>query len=405
MYRSVTLLIFSLALAPSVVAAQQPCTTDARQVVDELYRHMLERGADAGSTQWMQRLESGRMTVRDLVREIAKSNEHTQRFWKTEPGEETPHFRAVGTLYRHILGRQPDAAGARSYAEQGTRSGVGSIVDQIVGSREYDNQFGDWGVPGSGGLRYCGPNNQANNQSNNQASAPVDQNRFRGMDSNRDGVITRNEWRGNPRAFENQDWNRDGVLSGDEVTAAGQGADNRQARRAERFDRLDVNRNGRIEAREWDGNTAVFNRLDTNNDNSLSRDEVVNLGFDESPAVGTSGRMIRVNGTERWTDTGINVRAGDTILFDAQGTVRLSDNGEDIAEAGGARSGRRAAEAPLVNQTAGALIGRIDNSDTFLVGNRRSVRAPASGRLYLGVNDDYLGDNSGDFQVNITVQP
>jgi hypothetical protein len=225
------------------------------------------------------------------------------------------------------------------------------------------------------------------------------------MDRNGDGVITRNEWRGNARAFENQDWNRDGVLSGDEVTAAARGADNRQARRVERFDRLDVNHNGRIEAREWDGSTAVFNRLDTNNDNSLSRDEVVNLGFDESPAVGTSGRMIRVNGTERWTDTGFDVRAGDTILFDAQGTVRLSDNGEDIAEAGGARSGRRAAEAPLVNQTAGALIGRIGNSETFFVGNRRSMRAPASGRLYLGVNDDFLGDNSGDFQVTVTVQP
>ena len=29
-----------LAVAPSVAMAQQPCTTDARQVVNELYRHM-----------------------------------------------------------------------------------------------------------------------------------------------------------------------------------------------------------------------------------------------------------------------------------------------------------------------------------------------------------------------------
>ena len=34
-----------LALAPSIAFAQQPCTTDARRVVDELYRHMLERAA------------------------------------------------------------------------------------------------------------------------------------------------------------------------------------------------------------------------------------------------------------------------------------------------------------------------------------------------------------------------
>jgi hypothetical protein len=33
------------------------------------------------------------------------------------------------------------------------------------------------------------------------------------------------------------------------------------------------------------------------------------------------------------------------------------------------------------------------------------VRAPFSGRLYLGVNDDYLNDNSGDFQVTVAVEP
>ena len=115
--------------------------------------------------------------------------------------------------------------------------------------------------------------------------------------------------------------------------------------------------------------------------------------------------MIGVAGTERWTDTGIDVRAGDTLVFDARGTVQLSENGNDIAGVSGARSGRRAADAPLVTQTAGALIARIGNSDTFFVGNRRSMRAPASGRLYIGVNDDYLADNSGDFQVDVTVQP
>ena len=41
MYR-VAVLVFAL-LFPSVAAAQQPCTTDPRQVVNELYRHMLER--------------------------------------------------------------------------------------------------------------------------------------------------------------------------------------------------------------------------------------------------------------------------------------------------------------------------------------------------------------------------
>src|SRR5215210_6759662 len=41
--------------------------------------------------------------------------------------------------------------------------------------------------------------------------------RFRAMDSNNDGVVTRAEWRGSARSFAEHDWNEDGVLSGDEV--------------------------------------------------------------------------------------------------------------------------------------------------------------------------------------------
>jgi hypothetical protein len=42
--------------------------------------------------------------------------------------------------------------------------------------------------------------------------------RFRGLDRNNDGIITRDEWRGEAEnSFANHDWNGDGVLSGDEV--------------------------------------------------------------------------------------------------------------------------------------------------------------------------------------------
>ena len=69
MYRSVMLFV-ALTFSPALVAAQQPCTTGAREVVNQVYRHMLERGADGGSAHWVQQLENGRMTVRDVVREF-----------------------------------------------------------------------------------------------------------------------------------------------------------------------------------------------------------------------------------------------------------------------------------------------------------------------------------------------
>jgi Ca2+-binding EF-hand superfamily protein len=292
------------------------------------------------------------------------------------------------------------------------------VVDQIVGSADYTQRFGDWGVPGSGGLQYCGANNQA--VTRNQGANAAGQTRFRGMDANNDGVISRAEWRGNRVAFDNQDWNRDGVLSEDELEpAAGRGRgrgrqgnqvnqENQASRRAERFANLDINDNGRIDPREWDGTVAAFNRLDANNDNVITRTEMVGADADERPAVATSGqsaRTIRVEGRDRWTDTGITVRAGQILTMDARGTVRLGPNENDVAGVDGTLSGRRDGSAPITNQPVGSLIGRIGSSPAFFVGDRNSIRAPAAGRLYLGVNDNSLADNAGDFQVVVDVQP
>ena len=41
-------------------------------------------------------------------------------------------------------------------------------------------------------------------------------NRYQGMDRNRDGYITRYEWRGNSRSFSQHDRNGDGVITANE---------------------------------------------------------------------------------------------------------------------------------------------------------------------------------------------
>jgi len=278
MYRPVILFI-ALTLSPALAMAQQPCTTDARQVVNELYRHMLERGADAGSAGWVQQLESGQSTVRDIVRSIANSPEHMQRFGQAEAGEGTTYERSVARLYRHILGRQPDAGGQRAHAELMQRNGADAVIDRIVNSNEYDQQFGDWGVPGSGGIRFCPPGNRTAAASPVQA-VPPNQRRFRTMDANNDGVISRNEWTGSRQSFDTHDWNNDDVLTGDEVNEAvarrGRTVDDEAYDTTDSFDYLDVNNNNRIDAREWHGTVAAFNRLDVNDDNVLSREEMAN---------------------------------------------------------------------------------------------------------------------------------
>jgi Ca2+-binding EF-hand superfamily protein len=97
--------------------------------------------------------------------------------------------------------------------------------------------------------------------------------RFQAMDKNRDGVITRDEWSGNDRSFQNQDWNGDGKLSGEEVRAGGR----REAAqdRNDRFEQLDTNRDGRLSRAEWRGGAALFDVLDSDRDGILTRVEAV----------------------------------------------------------------------------------------------------------------------------------
>src|SRR5688572_20509652 len=124
MWRLILSTFVALTFFTSVAAAQQPCTTDANRVVSELYRHMLERSPDPGAQGWANGLSEGRSTVRDVVRAILTSQEHQQRFGQTEAGEGTPYERAVARMYRHALGRQPDADGQRSWAQRAQQNGI-----------------------------------------------------------------------------------------------------------------------------------------------------------------------------------------------------------------------------------------------------------------------------------------
>jgi Ca2+-binding EF-hand superfamily protein len=106
--------------------------------------------------------------------------------------------------------------------------------------------------------------------------------RFQAMDVNGDGVITRQEWRGNDRSFRNHDWNGDGRLSGDEVRTGARRQnrwDDRDIESAieqeddwtdERFRALDHNRDGRLSRDEWHASSELFSRVDRNRDNVIS---------------------------------------------------------------------------------------------------------------------------------------
>jgi hypothetical protein len=72
-----------------------------------------------------------------------------------------------------------------------------------------------------------------------------------------------------------------------------------------------------------------------------------------------------------------------------------------MAGAAGSPANRTAANAPLPGTPIGALIGRVGNSQPFVIGNQTRVQMPAAGLLFVGINDDHLADNAGEFRVEI----
>jgi hypothetical protein len=193
--------------------------------------------------------------------------------------------------------------------------------------------------------------------------------------------------------------------SGLAATAAAHGSSMRTAA-------MDANNDGRITPGEWRGTDSSFKLQDRNGDGVLSGDEVRESAprpaatfTPDRETVGTAGRTVVVDARERWTDARIVVRAGDMLTFQADGSVQLSSNARDVATPAGSVNDRRAANAPFNAGPAGALIVRVGNSAPLLIGDRMTrVRAPAAGRVYLGLNDDVLEDNSGHFRVSVLIQ-
>ena len=121
-----------------------------------------------------------------------------------------------------------------------------------------------------------------------------------------------------------------------------------------------------------------------------------------SAAVGTSGANIRIPGNQSWVPAGFAVRRGETLHFNASGEVMWTPDPADRATPSGALNRRKSGLPPVGDAPGGALVARIDNGKPFLIGNQNSVRMAASGQLFLGINDDVLTDNTGDFFVTIS---
>jgi hypothetical protein len=101
------------------------------------------------------------------------------------------------------------------------------------------------------------------------------------------------------------------------------------------------------------------------------------------------------------------VQAGEHVLVTATGKLRYADAKADNTPDGLARGFKDLLRVlPFNDAGRGALIGRIGDQDVaqpFLIGARRDVLAPVSGRLSVGINQTTSDAGDGTFAVRIEV--
>ena len=123
-------------------------------------------------------------------------------------------------------------------------------------------------------------------------------------------------------------------------------------------------------------------------------------------AFSQSSRQFDVSGEKLWTDTGIEVKAGDTVKITATGQLQYV--GAQPCGPGGLQRGWTdlIRQLPLNSEGRGTLVGRIGDSTSaiaFLVGPQMERKAPITGRLYLGINESANDQPTGSYHVIVDV--
>jgi hypothetical protein len=188
----------AIVLTSAAPVAAQTCTNNAGEIVDTLYRQILEREPDTGSSGHVQQLTSGRTTVRQLTASLAKSPEHRALLWEpvveatfrqvrnaapereftqtvarsvaegrqtiddvaiafaAEEVQSQSGDTAVIAMYRRLLGRDPTPDDVAHFKERLQREGAHAVAHTLVTSQEYRQRFGRNAVPTQGTSPYEG---------------------------------------------------------------------------------------------------------------------------------------------------------------------------------------------------------------------------------------------------------
>lgn len=140
----------------------------------------------------------------------------------------------------------------------------------------------------------------------------------------------------------------------------------------------------------------------------------VEEGLDEEAGqkdfvLGRAGKeyTVVVPGNTRWMPTGITLTRDQHVHITASGTIKWGTDplGKEVGPDGRPHADRQGR--PLPGNNLGMLIARFRplSERPYVVGSDKHLKAPVDSELELGINDDNLTDNTGNFRVSIVVDP
>jgi len=112
---------------------------------------------------------------------------------------------------------------------------------------------------------------------------------------------------------------------------------------------------------------------------------------------------LDVPGNQCWVDSGLELAAGELVGISASGSINTWDgrSGSNSDPDGQYKKTCGDVKCPLRGADYGALIGRIGEGESFLVGTKTEFNVTETGTLFLTVNDWGCDDNSGVYTVLI----
>ena len=125
-----------------------PGDDDAKkeQIIRAVYKQVLGNAYVMDSERQViteSQFKLGEISVREMVRRIAKSSLYTSRFFDT-----CARYRYIELAFRHLLGRAPESyEEMRSHADRLDSKGYEADIDSFLDSADYQNTFGEWIVP------------------------------------------------------------------------------------------------------------------------------------------------------------------------------------------------------------------------------------------------------------------